>query len=169
MATRSRSDFGATAAPPSEHEEDDTTSRPQSAAPEDRMSMLESALTSFIQTQQDREERNEREAQRQSHRWDSLQHQFHQLQLLVSTEQQDRLSAGAVGPSQESASRSDPHPSTRHAVSRSVSPVSEGLLQVSSAPPVNYGWRPPKMAPYVEDEDIEHYLTTFERIAYANQ
>lgn len=31
------------------------------------------------------------------------------------------------------------------------------------------GWKAPKMQPYHEDEDIEHYLTTFERIASACQ
>uniref|UniRef100_A0A3Q1F2Z4 Gypsy retrotransposon integrase-like protein 1 n=2 Tax=Acanthochromis polyacanthus TaxID=80966 RepID=A0A3Q1F2Z4_9TELE len=31
------------------------------------------------------------------------------------------------------------------------------------------GWKGPKMQPYQEEEDIEHYLTTFERIATACQ
>ncbi|CAL8378521.1 unnamed protein product [Boreogadus saida] len=60
----------------------DTQPRPHSAPPEDRICRIESAMRSFFQAQQTREERQEREAQLQNQRWRSLEHQFQQLQTL---------------------------------------------------------------------------------------
>ena len=34
---------------------------------------------------------------------------------------------------------------------------------------LHQGMKPPRMSPYDEDEDIEHYLTTFERLVAASQ
>ena len=70
----------------------DTQRRPHSAPPEDRISRLESAVKSYIQAQQTREERQEREAQLQNQRWRSLHHHFQLLQKLVNTESLDRRS-----------------------------------------------------------------------------
>ncbi|KAL2102035.1 hypothetical protein ACEWY4_003796 [Coilia grayii] len=58
----------------------------------DDLAWLEATLSSFIQTQQARDERWEREAER----WRLMQHQFQQLQMLVSTEHLDQRPAGAA-------------------------------------------------------------------------
>jgi hypothetical protein len=42
-------------------------------------------------------------------------------------------------------------------------------LGLATSPTLHRGWRPPKMAPLEEHEDVEHYLTTFERLATACQ
>lgn len=179
--------------------------RPHSAPPDDRTSRLEATLSSFIQAQQARDERWERETERQDLRWRSVQHQFQQLQMLVSTEHlNERPTAGAMSrspepelpedhsprqdqprassaslvseiprpvtdQSPESTSADDRSPGQQQPRVRSASPMSEPLRPVSVTPSVYYGWSPPKMTPYKDDEDIEHYLTTFERLALANQ
>ncbi|KAL3977676.1 G protein-coupled receptor [Sarotherodon galilaeus] len=62
-----------------------------------------------------------------------------------------------------------PSPSVRQKVQQPVQ--QRGNPPESSAAPHSSnlgrasGWKGPKMHPYGEDEDIEHYLTTFERIA----
>ncbi|KAL2076474.1 hypothetical protein ACEWY4_027938 [Coilia grayii] len=187
--TRSRTALGVTAAPPVDLEGEDTYSRPQSAPPDDRMCRLEATLSSFIRAQQARDERWEREAQRQDQRWMSMQHQFRQLQILVDTDQLRQTPAEeAVEHHQAPAVEPDVEPEHRdghvQALSRSASTTPERRRPASASRsasprtetpwpstlyPPHYGYSPPKMSPYSEDEDIEHYLTTFERIASANR
>ncbi|CAL8255049.1 unnamed protein product [Boreogadus saida] len=77
-AQRATNTVATSAAPsaPSSASVGDTQPRPHSAPPEDRICRIESAMRSFFQAQQTREERQEREAQLQNQRWRSLEHQF---------------------------------------------------------------------------------------------
>lgn len=204
-ASRSRTAAGEPMTSQTALDDGDMGTRPHSAPPDDRTSRLEATLSSFIQAQQARDERWERETERQDLRWRSVQHQFQQLQMLVSTEHlNERPTGGAMrrspepelpedrsprqdqprassaslvseiprpvtGQSPETTSADDQSPGQQQPRVRSASPMSEPLRPVSVTPSVYYGWSPPKMTPYKDDEDIEHYLTTFERLALANQ
>ncbi|KAL2091505.1 hypothetical protein ACEWY4_013768 [Coilia grayii] len=170
-ATRSRTALGeSTAHQALMDDEEDIVSRPHSAPPDDRTSRLEATLSSFIQAQQARDERWERQAERQDLIWRSMQHQFQQLQMLVSRDHLDQHPIeGARAPSPEPSLLLDPSLRQRQPRLGSASPRSEPSTPVSMTPSAHYGWSPPKMSPYKEDEDIEHYLTTFERLAMANQ
>lgn len=53
-------------------------------------------LQTFLQRQQQREDRMEKEVQRQEHKWRTLQHQFIQLQAELRQQEQDRLSMEGV-------------------------------------------------------------------------
>ncbi|KAL2080771.1 hypothetical protein ACEWY4_024564 [Coilia grayii] len=144
--------------------------RSHSAPPDDWTSRLEATLSTFIQAQQARDERWERETEHQDLRWRSMQHQFQQLQMLVSTEQLNQHPAdGAMSRLPEPELPDDHSPRQQQPCVCSSSPVSEPSRPVSVTPTAYYGWSPPKMTPYSDDEDIEHYLTTFERLALANQ
>ncbi|KAL2088812.1 hypothetical protein ACEWY4_015711 [Coilia grayii] len=95
-ATRSRTAVGGSMAHQMESDDDDMVPRSHSAPPDDRTSRLEATLSAFIQAQQARDERWERETERQDLRWRSMQHQFQQLQMLVSTEQLNQRPAGST-------------------------------------------------------------------------
>ncbi len=98
----------------------------------------------FMRDQQERDERQAQEAARQETRWKSLHHQFRLLQGEFSqrTSLEDLRDRGAA----------EPEESTRASIgSRNMSP--------------RYALQEPKMQQLCESDDIEHYLTTFERIA----
>ncbi|MGL5567473.1 MAG: retroviral-like aspartic protease family protein, partial [Plesiomonas sp.] len=98
----------------------------------------------FMRDQQDRDARQAQEVARQETRWKSLQHQFHLLQGEVS----QRISLEDV-PGRGAA---EPDESPRAAM---------GSRNTSHG----YVLKEPKIQPLCETDDIEHYLTTFERIA----
>lgn len=145
-------------------------SRPPSTALEERTDSLEATLRSFMHSQQKQQDRWEAETQRQEQRWKTLSHQFQQLQTLVSTKRPDQTPSG-----QTSAQLQDPvsptHSTEVPFLSRhdSNSPVPDIPSQGTPFPPVHMGWTAPKMPSFDEEDDIEHYLTTFERIALASQ
>lgn len=137
-----------------------------------KMECLSRMLESFMQSQKDREARLEMEAQRQEHRWRALQHQFGQLQAEV---QRERLECQALGgmPAQAISSSSllqnTDFPNLRdHRRQSSLQGddvVQSPVPSQAAEPPHWMGWQGPKMLPLQEDDDIEHYLTTFEQIA----
>lgn len=129
-------------------------------------------LQTFLHNQQQREDRLEKEAQRHEHKYRVLQHQFVQLQSEVHQERQERLAQEASAVSDtptatEVISASNVRPrrqQTRNEVSTSAA--------VDGAATERQGYESttfssPRMLPWSSDEDIEHYLTTFERIAHA--
>lgn len=135
---------------------------------------LFSLLCCLMEQQSDREVRWEEDWKRQEGRWRRVQHEFSQLQMEVRQEHLDHQqpaegsSADSVPPSVLSSAQHEaqqvhmgPVPDT------DPGKVSRG--QPSNLGPRFPGWKGPKMQPYHEDEDIEHYLTTFERIAHACQ
>lgn len=98
----------------------------------------------FMQDQQDRDTRQAQEEARQETRWRSLQHQFRLLQGEVSQRGAlEDLRGGGAG---------EPEDSPR---------ASYGSRNMSHG----YALQEPKLQPLCESDDIEHYLTTFERIA----
>lgn len=131
-------------------------------------------LQSFMQTQQAREDNLEKESHRQEHRWHALQHQFTQLQTEVQQQSQDQLSLGGVtaqDSSLPSTSAAPIHRIVRHTQDNVQGAQGTGSAQDAATGqwqgPSYMGWQSPKILPLQEDEDIEHYLTTFERIAQA--
>uniref|UniRef100_A0A669EG75 Gypsy retrotransposon integrase-like protein 1 n=1 Tax=Oreochromis niloticus TaxID=8128 RepID=A0A669EG75_ORENI len=125
---------------------------------------LSNLLRGFMRQQSDREARWELEKQRQEDRWRKIQHQFTQLQQEVQSERREHqlLLEGATADTETCLRPTAEHP----AMPQLQSNVMEATTATQSAslrrPPA---WKGPKMQPFNEDEDIEHYLTTFERIA----
>ena len=150
--------FGAAECSPASTMSQDVDDQQGAAAgqPEEEESMAElsSLLRCLIQQQAERDAKAEQEGRRQEDRWQRFQHQLTKLQQEVHQDrvvrQLPRDEAGAPGPS-----------------TYSIEQASDGgqppsLVRFS-------GWKGPKMQPYSEGEDIEHYLITFERIAHACQ
>ncbi|CAL8290653.1 unnamed protein product [Arctogadus glacialis] len=104
----------------------DIQPRPHSAPPEDRICRIESAIRSFFQVQQTREERQEREAELQNQRWRSLEHQFQQLQTLVGTgglDRQSREEEEEAHRAPDFAPLQNPHPGSLPRTSRPASSI----------------------------------------------
>ncbi|KAK7881357.1 hypothetical protein WMY93_029766 [Mugilogobius chulae] len=106
-------------------------------------------LRGLVKKQQEHDAKWEQDKLQQEDRWQSMERRVEQLQQEVKAEHPDLqpvLEGAAAAP-----------------VAVPVSPaLGSGLVRIPS-------WKGPKMQPYQEDEDIEHYLTTFERIATACQ
>lgn len=105
---------------------------------------LTNMFQSYLQVQERREERMEREGARQEQRWKAMQHQFTQLQEEV------QRSCQAEG---EGEKVNRPHTSTEQ--------LAEPWRSLSM------GWREPVLQRLEATDDIEQYLTTFERMATA--
>ncbi|KAK7898417.1 hypothetical protein WMY93_019270 [Mugilogobius chulae] len=110
---------------------------------------LANLLRGLVKKQQEHDAKWEQDKLQQEDRWQSMERRVEQLQQEVKAEHPDLqpvLEGAAAAP-----------------VAVPVSPaLGSGLVRIPS-------WKGPKMQPYQEDEDIEHYLTTFERIATACQ
>lgn len=133
---------------------------------------IETMLQTFLHNQQQREDQLEKEAQRQEHKYQMLQHQFVQLQSEVHQERQERLAQGALAVSDA--------PAATEVISAStVRPRRQQTQNEVSTSAAGHGaamerqgyesttFSSPRMLPWSSDEDTEHYLTTFERIAHA--
>ncbi|KAI7806491.1 hypothetical protein IRJ41_006936, partial [Triplophysa rosa] len=131
-------------------------------------------LQTFLHSQQQREERLEKETQRHDLKYKMLQHQFVQLQTEVQLERQERLANGvsSVRDNVTSVARdgiSAPVVRPRVQQTQSDTTTAAGADGAASGSQ-HYAlttFNNPKMLPWSSDEDIEHYLTTFERIAQA--
>ncbi|XP_052406338.1 uncharacterized protein LOC127952096 [Carassius gibelio] len=111
---------------------------------EDEVLELKQMFQRFMQDQQERDARQAQEAVRQETRWKSLQHQFRLFQGEVGqrTSLEDLQDRGAVEPKESSRASSGSHNRSH-----------------------GYVLQEPKMQQLSESDDIEHYLTAFERIA----
>lgn len=89
----------------------------------------------------------------------------------VQQESQDRLQADLQASTSGALREPSLQPSSSpHDQSRSDSDLVHQSGGTEHAALVrNSGWKRPKMHPYNEGEDIEHYLVTFERIVHACQ
>lgn len=136
---------------------------------QENMAELSSLLRGLMQQQADRDVRTEQEHKRQEERWKRIQHQFSQLQHEVQQDRQDRqqLMEGAAATSGHSEPTAEPPHILTSQVSHEASPLQVVLGEQHSSLGRFPGWKSPKMQPYNEGEDIEHYLITFERIAHA--
>ncbi|KAF7659818.1 hypothetical protein LDENG_00292700 [Lucifuga dentata] len=132
---------------------------------------LSKLLQCLLQQQSERDAKMEKEYQRQEDRWNRLQHQVTQLQVQYGHQEHQQLLEGVAavpGPAAAPSTVQLSSPTTGVRPDFESSDVSAGGHH--SGPMVRFpGWKGPKMQPFIEGEDIEHYLTTFERIAHACQ
>ncbi|XP_035986169.1 uncharacterized protein LOC118559583 [Fundulus heteroclitus] len=120
----------------------------------------------------ERDVKLEQEYKRQEDRWRQIRHQFSQLQQQVQQERVDHLQSWEAPASTSALSRGPtPEPSSlpQDLLQRDSEPMRQPIGTQHSTLVRHSGWKGPKMQPYNEGEDIEHYLTTFERIAHACQ
>ncbi|XP_067442125.1 uncharacterized protein [Thunnus thynnus] len=142
------------------------------AQEKESMAELTSLLRCLMQQQADSDVRIDQERKRQEERWKRIQHQFAQLQHEVQQDRQDRQqlmgdSATPSAPSVELTAEPPHIPAIQGRPEVDLTQLANGG-QHSSLVRLP-GWKSPKMQPYSEGEDIEHYLITFERIAHACQ
>lgn len=183
------------AAPPGGGLPQDPVVRSRSAAsrpptPEDRMERMERIMKVVVESQRRQQDQWEAEVLRQDQRWKAMEHQFQQLQRVVregstpaqaAAQPNANLQQGGQLNARPSSAQSQllqgppldiPTPQPPQGQGPAVSPHSSlDSTGLSLGLPPNHppGWKPPRMAVYQEDEDIEHYLTTFERLATASR
>ncbi|KAL6476208.1 hypothetical protein MHYP_G00147070 [Metynnis hypsauchen] len=119
---------------------------------------LAASVQLFLIQQQERDEAWRKEAAKQETRWRSLQHQFTLLQQMVQDERSERMRpAGGV----EAGLEHNPSQILRH------SREARAATDIQSSSPWRHSTpRPtPRLPELKESDDIEHYLTMFERIA----
>ncbi|XP_078793179.1 uncharacterized protein LOC144987743 [Oryzias latipes] len=141
-------------------DDDKATSSHQegAAAPDepDKLEELTTLVRTLVQSQASRDKLVEKESARQDQRWKNLQHQFQMLQTQVKELKDDF--------------------ETRAEQDDDDDDVGEGADDVQLAMPTSCGPVPPtqrgpilqkqpKILPLSPEDDIEHYLMTFERIA----
>ena len=165
------------------------TSKPSTPVVEDRTDPLERIVKSVVEYQRRQHDQVEAESLRQDQRWKAMEHQFQLLQRLA----RELATTQAIGqpladlqhvhpPRSRPSTASDPfsnmpfldiptpHPRPGQQPAPEMhSSLNSTSLGLATSPNLHRGWRPPKMAPFEEHEDIEHYLTTFERLATACQ
>ncbi len=132
---------------------------------------LRDMFQAHIAMQEARDSRMEQAADRQEARWKSLQHQFSLLQQEVHVRTTPVLNPGLSSSHDDSASHpsiqqisqvSQPSPGSRQPA---ASPVPHQYVYPGLGPPVIQ--KEPHLQQLSDLDDIEHYLTTFERIAVA--
>lgn len=131
------------------------------------MQELRDMFRTLMARQEARESRLEQDAARQEGRWRSIQHQFSLLQREVHTrttpepdpnaDGRGPMSAAGASVDLPSADAEQSRPSSMAATSR---PSSRGRTVLE---------REPKLQCLGEDDDVEHFLVTFERVAVACQ
>lgn len=125
---------------------------------------LTGIIQAFMGQQEAREVRLKEEATRQEHRFKALQHQFQLLQqeVQVRTSPVPELTSTIPDPLETS------EPDDCHSQARVITPsaqmhpaiISSGQSRVSHEP---------RLEKLTENDDVEHFLITFERIAAACQ
>ncbi|KAK7880059.1 hypothetical protein WMY93_033267 [Mugilogobius chulae] len=123
----------------------------KASAPKDRMEELAGMMKYLNDSQNTRDKKAETERTQQEQRWKSVQDQVNQLQQQLSRVQAERSA----------------HPER---VSQPVQVTLEGPTEDDDYEDYGprYPYRPhrePKLLPLAPDDDIEHFLTTFERMA----
>ncbi|KAL1263608.1 hypothetical protein QQF64_006347 [Cirrhinus molitorella] len=145
-----------------------TSSSPHNEmASENTSKQIAAMLQTFLHNQQLREERLEKEAQCCEHKYRTLQHQFIQLQSEVHQDRQERLSKGPVSDAftaTDFCSNCHGRPPTQKDMATSAG---AGAAASQEQPYVLSTFNRLRMMTWASDEDIEHYLTTFECIAQA--
>ncbi|KAL4007477.1 hypothetical protein ACER0C_001329 [Sarotherodon galilaeus] len=121
------------------------------AKPGDKLDELTALVKSLMQSQATRDQRMDKESAQQEQRWKSMQHQFQQIQVQVKemTEQQQEQEDNQI----EEGGEPDEGPSL----------TGQQMWSLPRQEPFHQ--RDPKLLPLTPDDDIEHFLTTFERMA----
>ncbi|XP_047208443.1 uncharacterized protein LOC124859599 [Girardinichthys multiradiatus] len=121
--------------------------------PEEKIEELTDLVKSLIRSQAARDQQMEKDASRQEQKWKSMQHQFQQIQLQVHEMQQDPRGEPRESGAWRPQADSDPGEGT----SQPTNPIRpERDLSMHSKP---------KLHPLSSNDDIEHFLTSFERMA----
>ncbi|KAK7929500.1 hypothetical protein WMY93_005895 [Mugilogobius chulae] len=123
----------------------------KASGPKDKIEELAGMMKYLIDSQNTRDKKAETERTQQEQRWKSVQDQVNQLQQQLSRVQAERSA----------------HPER---VSQPVQVTLEGPTEDDDYEDYGprYPYRPhrePKLLPLAPDDDIEHFLTTFERMA----
>ncbi|KAL6470921.1 hypothetical protein MHYP_G00195710 [Metynnis hypsauchen] len=118
-------------------------------------------LQTFMSEQRSKDESIQREMARQEQRWRSLQHQFGLLQREV---QKGQFTAETSDTREEEQERQ-----TQTRILRSSQSAVLTQPQQPEQLPAQMVWPAPRMPVFRETDDIEHFLTTFERLAQAAQ
>lgn len=119
------------------------------ASTDDKLDQLASLVQSMMQSQTARDQQMEKESARQEMRWKNLQHQFRQLQAHVEELKEER---------QHDGDNMEEDPQTY--VDQGDDDEQSQMFYRLPA-----GQREPKLLPLTSDDDVEHFLTTFERMA----
>ena len=129
---------------------------------EPTLSDLAGIIQSFVGQQEAREEKWRVHADRQEHQFKALQHQFRLLQQEV----EDRTSpihepASTVLDPVEDYNLNENHPKAQ------ASPAAESVHPTMSSAGQSRSSYEPRLEKLTENDDVEHFLITFERIAVA--
>lgn len=124
---------------------------------------LTSIIQAFMGQQEAREVKRKEEATRQEHRFKALQHQFQLLQqeVQVRTSPVPELTSTIPDPL-------DPEPDDYHSQAQAISPPAQAHPAIIS-PGQSRVSHEPRLEKLTENDDVEHFLITFERIAAACQ
>ncbi|CAI5653862.1 unnamed protein product [Oreochromis niloticus] len=117
-------------------------------SPEDKLEELTGLVKSLMRSQAARDQKWEKDLSRQEQRWKGMQHQFQQIQLQVNAviDKPDPPEAPAPPTTSEE---------QEHGFNGEDIPVASGSRSLIE----------PKLFPLATEDDIEHFLTTFERMA----
>ncbi|KAL3999724.1 growth arrest and DNA-damage-inducible protein [Sarotherodon galilaeus] len=117
-------------------------------SPEDKLEELTGLVKSLMRSQAARDQKWEKDLSRQEQRWKGMQHQFQQIQLQVNAviDKPDPPEAPAPPTTSEE---------QEHGFNGEDIPVASGSRSLIE----------PKLFPLSPEDDIEHFLTTFERMA----
>ncbi|XP_039678223.1 uncharacterized protein LOC120572822 isoform X2 [Perca fluviatilis] len=164
--------------------------RPPSPGEEDRTDCLEKVVRVMVESQRHQQDQMEAEALRQDRRFKGVEHQFRQLQQLVRDESALTQAMGQTLAGRQQVDPPDSRPSAasdplynmsfldvpspqprpgQHTTHRMQSSLDSTVLGLAAPLYLQQGWTPSRLSCYEEDEDIENYLTTFERLAAASQ
>ena len=119
----------------------------------EKLEELADLLKNLVRSQAVKEKKLEKESARQEQRWENMQHQFSQIQQQVNwmgkVENRGEHEGRADG--EEDDDDDDDGEITRKSVRPGRAPLAH---------------REPKLLPLSAEDDIEQFLTTFERMAY---
>ncbi|XP_028253710.1 uncharacterized protein LOC114429061 [Parambassis ranga] len=119
-----------------------------SATQGEKLDELAGMVKSLVRSQAARDQQMEKDFSRQEQRWKSMQQQFHQMQMELREMKEDYTREGMVD---EDGETEEP---------------GEGPSQMNIRPErETTARREPKLLPLSPEDDIEHFLTTFERMA----
>uniref|UniRef100_A0A8C8DU52 SCAN box domain-containing protein n=1 Tax=Oryzias sinensis TaxID=183150 RepID=A0A8C8DU52_9TELE len=116
--------------------------------PEEQMEELKGLVKSLIKAQATRDQKLDKDFSRQEQRWKSMQHQFQQLQCQVNDLTEQKLEQGMEQDEMEDDDDED-----------------DAQPRIGPVALVGVPQREPRLPQLTPEDDIEHFLATFERMA----
>ncbi|CAJ1064638.1 uncharacterized protein LOC120723181 [Xyrichtys novacula] len=118
---------------------------------------LTSMMKSFMQTQAVRDKQQEKEHSRQELRWRNMEHQFRQIQAQVTEMREEQQQEQAGGEEQRASGvRYEEDQGEMDRSGHRIVRLQRGL----------HTHPEPKLLPLSPEDDVEHFLATFERMAH---